>query len=564
MAGGGNGGTDYEVMQWLLAMPLLDRRELVAVTGLPRSTAYREVGRLVDSGMLAGVTAAMPGARPSTRLYLTGLGIALTASAMGVTTDALMRVYPVSAHWLRLLLVRLETVAAVYRIAADLSEVSPIRRFVWYRKLPLDAGIELENGSVIGVIREGPMAPSAHLMRRVRTLALNRHPDTLLVIAPDRVRVREWRQRLSMSAFRALLAVEGDVIAGGPDVARWAASFDPKPYGLADVVRLAGGGRLPAEPANQRRSTPPVDLEERAEALRAAPASAPVDKHLLPLVLHGGEKRLMGAVALWPLATIADLMGLLGMTKGKVVNSLRLLSGLGLVERLRLHKRTRFVLSNRGLIYLARRDRVSPGRLIRQWSPNATDVADRPLVPRVRGSRLGDLLRHIGHTAAVYRFWAELGRQVRAAGGEVLNMQPPHRSHRRYSVSGHFRTLKPDGYAHVRLNGQDRHFFLEWEQRAAYPSQFLAKLQPYFSYFETRRPLEDHGEYPVLLVVLRDEIVATQFLKMADRWRADRSMDRLAILVTHGNLHYGQGPLAAIWRRPEDLCGAGRRTRPFE
>ena len=143
-------------------------------------------------------------------------------------------------------------------------------------------------------------------------------------------------------------------------------------------------------------------------------------------------------------------------------------------------------------------------------------------------------------------------------------MQPPHRAQRRYSVSGHFRTLKPDGYAHVRLNGQDRHLFLEWEQRAAYPSQFLAKLQPYFSYFETRRPLEDHGDYPVVLVVLRDELVETQFLKMADRWRVAQSSDRLVILTTHRNLLRGQGPLAAIWRRPEDLGRTNKRAGPCE
>ena len=547
---------DDDILHWLLAMPLLDHRELMAVAGLPRSTAHRVLARLTASGMVAGVSAGVPGAKRSTRWYLTGLGLAVTASEMGVATDTLLRQHPASAHCLQLLLTRIETVVAVYRIACDLSSISSIHRFNWYRSLALDAVVDIGDGRTVGIMREGPMASPRHLTRRIQALARQHHPACLLVLVPDRVWVREAQRRLSRLPFKTFLAVESDVIAQGSRVVQWADSFDPKPFDFAEVVRRSAGGRLPKETASSRLAVPSVDLDERVQQLRATPESGAAHEYLLYAALEGGEKLLLHAVALWPLATIADLTGLLRMAKSKVISYLHVPVALGLIEKHRLRKRTRFVLSERGLAHLARRDRVSADRLIRRWSPKVRQASEYAGPLSVRGSALGDLMRHLRHTAEAYGFWAELSRQVGAAGGELVTLQPPHRSERRYTVNGRVRTLKPDGYAQVRVNGRDGHFFFEWERRAAHPVQFRAKLRPYLAYYQTRKPLEDHGAYPALLVVLRDELVMAQFLKAATEEIATHTFRTLKVLATYQASLQKEGPLAAIWHTT-----AGSTTR---
>ncbi|MBI4311515.1 MAG: hypothetical protein HY681_07005, partial [Chloroflexi bacterium] len=107
---------------------------------------------------------------------------------------------------------------------------------------------EMEDGRTIGVMREGPMSPSSHLLRRLRSLQQGAYPRTLLVLAHDPVRLTEWRRTLDRSPFTASLALQDEVLHSGAGEAIWRSSFDPRPLPLDQVVRFARRDALPLEP----------------------------------------------------------------------------------------------------------------------------------------------------------------------------------------------------------------------------------------------------------------------------------------------------------------------------
>jgi hypothetical protein len=228
---------------------------------------------------------------------------------------------------------------------------------------------------------------------------------------------------------------------------------------------------------------------------------------------------------------------------------------LGLVEKLHLGGRLRYALSDRGLTFLARRDRLSVPGMLRRWSTSPTD----PSVPRswdnMRGIRARQLARHVAHTGAVHRFLAALGNHARHQGHKLL-LYPPHLAQRSYREGGRTFTLKPDAYGQYRTGSVVHHFFLEWEQRATHPAQFREKLAPYLRYYSTRQPLEDYGAYPSLLLVFRDELMESSFLRVAVREIEAAKVNMLSAMATYAAIVEAQGPLSPIWRQS---VGSSRR-----
>lgn len=100
------------------------------------------------------------------------------------------------------------------------------------------------------------------------------------------------------------------------------------------------------------------------------------------------------------------------------------------------------------------------------------------------------------------------------------------------------------------------HFLLEWERRALHPALSRAKLAPYLRYYATRWPMEDYGAYPVLLMVLRDEIAESLFLRVAQEELAKSGIATLRALASYEDLIETRGPLSPVWA---DRPGSGRR-----
>ncbi|MCY3656907.1 MAG: hypothetical protein OXG95_09920 [Chloroflexi bacterium] len=76
-----------------------------------------------------------------------------------------------------------------------------------------------------------------------------------------------------------------------------------------------------------------------------------------------------------------------------------------------------------------------------------------------------------------------------------------------------------------------------------------ARLAPYLRYYASHRPTDDHGLRPAVLVVLRDEITADHFLRVAAR-EMERARVRLPLWVSHEALLDAEGPFGEVWRPP--------------
>ena len=178
----------------------------------------------------------------------------------------------------------------------------------------------------------------------------------------------------------------------------------------------------------------------------------------------------------------------------------------------------------------------------------------------MRGRNSRQLLRHLDHTAAVHRFVAVLAEQVRAEGWEVAQLDPPRRASRYFRFDGRVRSLHPDAFGVLRRDGESWAFFLEWERRAVRPSTMAARLAPYLRYYASYRPTDDHGVRPAVLVVLRDEIAADHFLRVAGR-EMDRVRVAVPLWVSHEALVGAEGPFGGGWRSPSKRATGGRNTR---
>ena len=105
--------TDESTLRTLAAMPFLDRLELAAVSGLSEGTAHNALERLHGEGLAGCVRHAGPLTASTRRWYVTASGMTFLAQMDETPADRLLGIHPVSAHWQRLLLERLDAVAVI-------------------------------------------------------------------------------------------------------------------------------------------------------------------------------------------------------------------------------------------------------------------------------------------------------------------------------------------------------------------------------------------------------------------------------------------------------------------
>ena len=78
-----------------------------------------------------------------------------------------------SRQWFRLLAERLDAVAVLYHVAAMIADADPEEspvRVDHYCQGPYDLLVTLSGGRSVGILRQGPILPSAHLRYRLRTI----------------------------------------------------------------------------------------------------------------------------------------------------------------------------------------------------------------------------------------------------------------------------------------------------------------------------------------------------------------------------------------------------------
>ncbi len=533
------GEIHLETLRRLAAMPFLDRLELAAVSGVPDRSSYNAVAALERQGLVASLSHATALLRQTRRYFPTGAGLRRLAEVEGMTLEQLLRRHPVSARWRRILLERLDAVAVIYRLASSIAALKGIASFRWYRGLPLDAGIVLNDGRTVGVVRQGLTADRTGFAKRIWRLREGELPGGVFFLLPDEVRLRHARRLAAKVPVPALLSVECNVAWFGPDHPVWQLPSVNASLGLeAALGHNKGGGVLPAEPQTLR-ATPPLDIP-----LNFSERKTP--DWLLPALLKPAGKLALDLVSDWPWIAPEHLRMLMGVSQGRLSQVLLPLADAGLVERVSC-KGQRLALTDRGLALLARRDRASVGVARKRWSAALNDLR-KPLDWRnVSGRRSRQLLRNIEHTAAVHGFMAALAKQACSLGWEIVQLDPPHRASRHFRHGDRLRAIHPDAFGVLRRGGATWSFFLEWERRAVRPTTMADRLAPYLRYYSTHRPADDHGIQPAVLVVFDDDLAVDHFLRVA-REETERTRVDVPLLVSHSGLASWPGPLGGIWQ----------------
>ena len=114
--------SDQQLINSLSRMPFIDSAELAGILGDPHATVHRALTGLLADGIVGRVSHGTAHLPSSQRYYLTTNGIMETAGLLGFEMlSDFVRAYPVSREWLALLIGRMDSVAAIYRLASSLS-----------------------------------------------------------------------------------------------------------------------------------------------------------------------------------------------------------------------------------------------------------------------------------------------------------------------------------------------------------------------------------------------------------------------------------------------------------
>ncbi len=526
-----------DLLRLLAATPLADRLEMVSLSGWSRGAVYKAVAALEAQGLVESVPHASDLVVPTRRYCLSAEGVRRLAGEEGVGVEELLRSRPVSRRWRRILLERLDAVAVIYRLASVLAGVAFPLRFRWYRAMPVDAAIALPDGRTIAIVRQGLTSDRAGFGKRIWRLREGPQPAAALLLMPDEVRLRHARGLLAGAPFISFLALERDVARVGSRARIWRTTSGATPLGLGEALsHVRTGGAWPVERPLAWRSLPgPIPGLEQACR----------DERMLPAMLKPIEKRALDLVSDWPWITPPHLGALLGVRRSRLSEVLRRLGEMGLVLDAVVEGQRRVAVTDRGLALLSHRDRTSLGVAKGRWSTTPLDP-DAPLGWRnVSGRSSRQLLRTIEHTDAVHGFLAALVEDARSKLLEVVQLDPPRRASRYFQHDGRLHSVQPDAFGTLRRGDEVWPFFLEWERRAVRPVTMAARLAPYLRYYASRRPTDDHGAQPAVLVVFDDELAASHFLRVASE-EMGRVKVKVPLNVSHRGVLEREGPLGGL------------------
>jgi hypothetical protein len=467
----------------------------------------------------------------------------------------MLRAYPVSKQWFRLLAERLDAVAVLHRVAAMVADADPHDdpvRVDHYRNGPYDMLLTLSRGRTIGLLRQGPALPTSRLRYRLRSIERLDSGDTpfvtLVLTHADQATRRAVRSLGDPSEHRrTFVTTEEEFLAGDHTGVVWQQCGG----GVGEAVRIDADASLAGILALAERL-----LDSFYSFLRDKPKPKPSAlypsgvqaampdpteqlKPALSVQLTRAEKDVLDLLAAWPLCTREELAGLMGgVTLRRVNQVLRSLTQRGLVRSAEpLH-----MLTDEGLTYLARRDRAAVGLILDRWSAeplylNADIYA---------GTAVRALASQLRHHAGVVDFAAALSAEVaRSPDHDLFDLLPTSRSSIGYRYDWTTYVIHPDASFTLEYKGRWRPYLLEFERRATTPKRARSRLKSYRRYFDSGWAERDHeGRLPRVLFVFESPDNENAFLDVAD------TVKGVPIITSNAETLGERGILGDAWILP--------------
>ena len=545
-----------EALLLLCATPLATVEDLSRFGRVPASTLRDQLKRLTERGLVGSVPhhLSVLGSRPQRRYFPTEKGVT-AAGAATKGRNHMLRAYPVSKQWFRLLAERLDAVAVLHRVVAMVADADPHDdpvRVDHYRNGPYDMLITLSGGRSVGILRQGPALPTSRLRYRLRSIERLESSETpfvsLVLTHADQATRRAVRSLGYPSEHRrTFVATEGELLAGDHKGVVWQQCGS----GLGEAVRIDADASLAGILALAERL-----LDSSYSFLRDNPkpklgtlypsgvqASMPEpSQQLTPALsvqLTRAEKDVLDLLAAWPLCTREQLAGLMGgVTLRRVNQLLRSLSQHSLVRADGpLH-----MLTDEGLTYLARRDRAAVGLTLDRWSAEPSYSN-----PRVyAGTALRALASQLRHHAGVTGFAAALSTEVtRSQYHDLFDLLPTSRSSIGYRYDWTTYVIHPDASFTLECKGRWRPYLLEFERRATTPKRARSRLKSYQRYFDSGWAERDHeGRLPRVLFVFESSGNEDAFLDVAD------TVKGVPIITSNAETLAKRGILGNAWILP--------------
>ena len=552
-----------ETLLLVCSTPLAAVEELSGLDRVPGATLRDRLARLAERGLVDSIPHRLSilGPHATRRYFPTEKGIVAAGVAAG-GLEHLLEARPVSRRWMRLLAERLDAVAVLYHVAAmvaDVDQGEEPTRVDHFRRGPYDMLITLSAGRSIGLIRHGPALPTANLRYRLRSkerLAYRDQPLITLVLTHSSQAMRRAIRSLGdpMEHRTTLVACERELITGGAGAFVWQqcgtgigipVRIDPD-IRLAAILRHAD--RLVDRSSSSRRKRRTLDPEAlySPDVQATMPEPAKQLRSALAVQMTRTEKEVLDLLHAWPLCTRRQLAGLMGgVTRHRVGQVLRTLVHRSLVRADGPHH----VLTDRGLTYLARRDRAAVGPTLDRWSPETSASHTQTGAGNAsfyEGSSLRAIANQLDHQAGITELAASLTAEVaRSQDHDLFDLQPTSRSSAGYRHDGKGYVIHPDASFLLEYRGKRRTYFLEFERRATTPRRVPARLQPYRRYFSSGWAKRDHNDKPpfVLFVFPSGDEEAVFLTAAADVRHAPFFTSNLQVIAS-------RGVLGTSWRLP--------------
>jgi DNA-binding MarR family transcriptional regulator len=232
-----------------------------------------------------------------------------------------------------------------------------------------------------------------------------------------------------------------------------------------------------------------------------------------------------------PLLSADEVAAFWDATPSTAARALYNLQQAGCIEPLGKAGGRRWRLSSTGLHLMATLLQVSPQHL--------AEGTGKELIQR----GLPVLLRHLHHTAGVYRFLAQLHRAAREEGHRLAWWETGGWCERRYHDHGTWHNLRPD--AALEYVTETRHIraWLEWDEGTMTGGAIAAKLHTYTYYVRSREWARAMRPLPLLLIVAPEP---GQEMRIRHLARVCTAAGLLVQTTTARRLAE-YGPLAPIW-----------------